>query len=179
MKSKTVQLHLVVTISFLVLIFNSCASSRPNTRSGSTHDPLDSVQRQADGVTAAKRPSLFSKSVSGPPARSDNGAGETGVATLEESTDKEAGVEESDNPGTPDLSTPEKSVQKILDEALNYCEVSQVFWQKGELDNALEALDQASSSRRKICDSLYPSASLRFMHPATSSSTEITTRFRW
>jgi len=143
MKSKTVQLHLVVTISFLVLIFNSCASSRPNTRSGSTHDPLDSVQRQADGVTAAKRPSLFSKSVSGPPARSDNGAGETGVATLEESTDKEAGVEESDNPGTPDLSTPEKSVQKILDEALNYCEVSQVFWQKGELDNALEALDQA------------------------------------
>ncbi|MGD1999004.1 MAG: LysM peptidoglycan-binding domain-containing protein, partial [Desulfobacterales bacterium] len=52
-------------------------------------------------------------------------------------------VEESDNPGTPELSAPEKSVQKILDEALNYCEVSQQFWQKGELDNALEALDQA------------------------------------
>jgi membrane-bound lytic murein transglycosylase D len=36
-----------------------------------------------------------------------------------------------------------QKVQPLLDEALNYCEVSQEFWQKGELDNALEALDQA------------------------------------
>lgn len=31
----------------------------------------------------------------------------------------------------------------MLDEALDFCEVSQDFWQKGELENALEALDQA------------------------------------
>ncbi len=37
----------------------------------------------------------------------------------------------------------EKKIQPMLDEALNLCEVSQEFWQKGELDNALEALDQA------------------------------------
>ncbi|MGA8018488.1 MAG: LysM peptidoglycan-binding domain-containing protein [Desulfobacterales bacterium] len=143
MKSKTVQLYLVVTIAFLALIFNSCASSRPNTRSGPTRGPLDSVQRQADGKSAAKRPGLFSTSVTDEPSHSGNGAGESGVATLEESTDKETAIEESDNPGTPELTAPEKSVQKILDEALNYCEVSQQFWQKGELDNALEALDQA------------------------------------
>ena len=37
----------------------------------------------------------------------------------------------------------EKIAQPLLDEALNYCEISQEFWQKGELDNAVDALDQA------------------------------------
>ena len=33
--------------------------------------------------------------------------------------------------------------QKSLDEALEFCEASQEFWQKGELDQAIDALDQA------------------------------------
>jgi len=33
--------------------------------------------------------------------------------------------------------------QKSLDEALEFCEASQEYWQKGELDHAIEALDQA------------------------------------
>ena len=37
----------------------------------------------------------------------------------------------------------EKKPQTILDEALDYCELSQNLWQQGELDSALEALDQA------------------------------------
>lgn len=41
------------------------------------------------------------------------------------------------------IETPEKKVQRMLDEALNFCEISQEFWQKGELENALDALDQA------------------------------------
>lgn len=40
---------------------------------------------------------------------------------------------------------PEKSVQTSLDEALGFCQAAQEFWQKGELENALEALDQAYS----------------------------------
>ena len=102
MKSKTVQLYLVVTIAFLVLIFNSCASSLPKKLYVTTHGTLDYAHRQADGEKAAKRPGLFSKNVTGQPTRSENGAGENGVATLEESTDKEAAIEESDNPGTPE-----------------------------------------------------------------------------
>ena len=39
----------------------------------------------------------------------------------------------------------EKIAQPLLDEALNYCEISQEFWQKGELENAVDALDQAYS----------------------------------
>jgi len=36
-------------------------------------------------------------------------------------------------------------VQSVLDEALDFCQAAQDFWQKGELENALEALDQAYS----------------------------------
>jgi peptidoglycan lytic transglycosylase D len=34
-------------------------------------------------------------------------------------------------------------IQSILDEALDFCQESQDFWQKGELENALDALDRA------------------------------------
>ena len=44
----------------------------------------------------------------------------------------------------------EKKVQPILDEALEYCQASQEFWQKGELENAVEALDQAYALILKI-----------------------------
>ncbi len=40
---------------------------------------------------------------------------------------------------------PPKTPQMLLDEALGFCEAAQEFWQKGELENALEALDQAYS----------------------------------
>jgi len=39
--------------------------------------------------------------------------------------------------------SPSKKAQIALDDALDYCLESQNFWQKGELENALEALDQA------------------------------------
>ena len=38
---------------------------------------------------------------------------------------------------------PAKNMQTVIDEGLDYIQVSQEFWQKGELENALEALDQA------------------------------------
>ena len=42
-----------------------------------------------------------------------------------------------------DNSLLEKKIQSTFDEALDFCEASQDFWQKGELENALDALDQA------------------------------------
>jgi membrane-bound lytic murein transglycosylase D len=38
-----------------------------------------------------------------------------------------------------------KNTEQILDESLDFCQVSQEFWQKGELESALEALDKAYS----------------------------------
>jgi membrane-bound lytic murein transglycosylase D len=42
-------------------------------------------------------------------------------------------------------SSESKTYQPKLDEALDFCQAAQDFWQKGDLDNALEALDQAYS----------------------------------
>jgi membrane-bound lytic murein transglycosylase D len=36
-----------------------------------------------------------------------------------------------------------EKIQSVLDEALDFCQSAQDFWQKGDLENALEALDQA------------------------------------
>lgn len=36
-----------------------------------------------------------------------------------------------------------EKIQSTLDEALDFCQAAQDFWQKGELENALEALDHA------------------------------------
>jgi len=39
--------------------------------------------------------------------------------------------------------SPDKKFQPILDNALEFCQAAQEFWQKGELESALEALDRA------------------------------------
>ena len=46
---------------------------------------------------------------------------------------------------TDEIVTHHQDVQSALDEALDYCRASQDFWQKGELENAIEALDHAYS----------------------------------
>ena len=43
----------------------------------------------------------------------------------------------------PENSLSGEKIQTVLDEALVFCEAAQDFWQKGELENALEALDHA------------------------------------
>jgi membrane-bound lytic murein transglycosylase D len=61
-----------------------------------------------------------------------------------------------------------QKIQTDLDEALELCEVSQDFWQQGELENALEALDRAyalilsvdTSNRPKL---IQQKEDLRFM----------------
>ena len=43
-----------------------------------------------------------------------------------------------------------KSNQEMLDSALEFCQASNDFWERGDLDNALDALDQAYSLILKI-----------------------------
>jgi len=53
-------------------------------------------------------------------------------------------VEESIDSDKKNSSTQKKS-DEVMDEALDYCQMAQELWQNGELDNAIEALDQAYS----------------------------------
>jgi len=51
-------------------------------------------------------------------------------------------------PGSPDATATallDQGIQQQLDEALDFCEAAQAFWQNGELESALEALDKAYS----------------------------------
>ncbi len=45
----------------------------------------------------------------------------------------------------PDAEQQDKTDQETLDSALGFCQVSNDFWEQGDLDNALDALDQAYS----------------------------------
>jgi len=46
--------------------------------------------------------------------------------------------------------TPKKTNQELLDGALEFCQASNDFWKRGNLDNALDALDQAYSLILKV-----------------------------
>jgi len=54
------------------------------------------------------------------------------------------------NTSPPALNPPEKSDQEMLDSALESCETANYFWERGELDNALNSLDQAYSHILKV-----------------------------
>ncbi|MBT8374290.1 MAG: LysM peptidoglycan-binding domain-containing protein [Deltaproteobacteria bacterium] len=61
--------------------------------------------------------------------------------------DKQADEKKENNPPAPkkvkEPFSPNKKFQPILDNALEFCQAAQEFWQKGELDSSLEALDRA------------------------------------
>jgi membrane-bound lytic murein transglycosylase D len=44
------------------------------------------------------------------------------------------------DPDNPEI---EKSIQDIFDQTMDFCNASQDFWQKGDIDSALQSLDQA------------------------------------
>jgi len=50
----------------------------------------------------------------------------------------------------PTLKTPKKTNQELLDGALDFCQASSDFWKRGDLDSALDALDQAYSLILKV-----------------------------
>jgi membrane-bound lytic murein transglycosylase D len=54
------------------------------------------------------------------------------------------------NASSPTPNPPEKSDQEMLDSALESCETANYFWERGELDNALNSLDQAYSLILKV-----------------------------
>ena len=58
-----------------------------------------------------------------------------------------------DIPNAHNSPIPQVKVQPLLDEALDFCSAAQEFWQKGELESAIEALDQAYSLIIDVDDS--------------------------
>lgn len=69
-------------------------------------------------------------------------AGQSSVAVL---TDESVATGADGDPIDTEASPVSHSMQQQVDEALDYCETAQDFWQKGELESALDALDKAYS----------------------------------
>jgi membrane-bound lytic murein transglycosylase D len=65
------------------------------------------------------------------------------LSELPEKVDTEDQNSSLAGPVSPEDSDQGEKIQSALDEALDFCQASQDFWQKGELENALEALDHA------------------------------------
>ena len=57
-------------------------------------------------------------------------------------------LEDKDVPSSPETS--QATNQELLDSALDYCQTSNDFWEQGDLDNALDALDKAYSLILKV-----------------------------
>lgn len=68
------------------------------------------------------------------------------ITTPNEETQKDeeiATLDYENNTRNPETPIADKTAQSVIDQALDFCQLAQDYWQKGELENALEALDQA------------------------------------
>lgn len=121
--------------------------SPPITNSASTSEPQTTSPTMENGSELSKPPSplLISQTPTG--KASPQLAAATPMAT------KDPISSEMEFTETTILTTPHKEArptEALLDEALGFVQLSQEFWQKGELENALEALDLAYSLVLKI-----------------------------
>lgn len=116
------KIHFLIIFNILITIFYGCGKNLHqnfnllhNTRSSNTNDTKTDILPVDANLTPAnpKKDTLCSTSI------------------LKENLIPASGIDTSQN------------IQISLDEALGYCQVSQDFWQKGELENAMESLDQA------------------------------------
>ena len=139
------QLRICLAIAFMltsIVPFGGCSHMGSKTVSDVHHpaeqhaaDGMETVNIESESIddtAAGTVPQDALHAVGGQPSH-QYGATNTSNAELNgepEMTQSNAG-------------TPFNGTQHELDEALEYCESAQEYWQKGELENALEALDKA------------------------------------
>ncbi|MGD2270732.1 MAG: LysM peptidoglycan-binding domain-containing protein [Desulfobacterales bacterium] len=131
----------------VLLFFLSCTYFQPATEISTPQDrqPNPSPHTAAvDYKTTADTTQVPNRETPSSHFSPATSAVVTATAEVIESTDK-APIIPRDNP-----KLSEKRVQALLDEALEYCQASQQFWQKGELENAVGALDQAYALILKV-----------------------------
>ena len=130
-------------LAFVLLLLCGCIQTLHNT---STLQNENSACFKTDAVasseTAEKKDYINQKPEIFNPDKTPDKTDDTGINTIKVSTTNDTenhGIKADEN-----LSA-QKKIQSVLDEALDFCQVSQEFWQKGELENAIEALDKAYS----------------------------------
>ncbi len=130
-------LLLVISCTYTRSIYKKPASPNHDLKPAAHYTP----QGQKPSVNAGT-PGTKEKIIPLPPSTPDV---EVIVVTEAPGSDQKEFIGPGDAP-----KPSEKQVQSILDEALEYCQAAQEFWQKGELENAVEALDQAYAMTLKV-----------------------------
>jgi membrane-bound lytic murein transglycosylase D len=156
-----------ITLAILATVFlllNGCASQTPlsnpslpsddNLSSSQTNNAdskddaetlissyvIDSQQSQNEDDTLANDyPQNLSNDDTDNDLESDSDNNE---ASLGDDTDQDISADQKES-ATRGSKISSKKEQPLLDKALAFCEVAQDFWQKGELENALNTLDKA------------------------------------
>ncbi|BBO92562.1 LysM peptidoglycan-binding domain-containing protein [Desulfosarcina ovata] len=132
----------VFMILWLLILVQGCA--HPTARNGDPGSPpaVPMVEPGAiiddNGKTPPAPPAIIGSDAMNAAGVSEN----TGVATNPVAHMGETDL--SDIAGG-DAAPPIHTAQHKLDEALDFCDAAQEFWQNGELESALEALDKAYS----------------------------------
>jgi membrane-bound lytic murein transglycosylase D len=144
---------LVMITGCVPSLYNSGTTSPPPTPKINQNKSIQPVQKKENAhplaeKTPAPKPSLPMANKSINESISVEDLGKNGPAPTTPKPLDGAGFK-SKSTGTADESTSktptanDKKPQAIFDEALDYCSLSQDLWEKGELNAALEALDQA------------------------------------
>ena len=128
----------------------------PETMPGSAEKTAPPLERRAAHPRQVEA-RLQPNSIAEPPARPDGGNKES--QTLKDvpvPRPAEGALEGdtlsscSDGAPTVERETLEQNNQELFDSALDYCQASNDFWEQGDLDNALDALDKAYSLILKV-----------------------------
>ncbi len=118
---------------FFCLLFLTLGSTACTTHSSSVRPPREPADQKV---------SVKEENVSKPRILQSEERSSESPSLLKMSTSLQPVSKKSQQPAEESV---QKSDQEILDSALEFCQASYDFWEQGDLDNAVDALDQAYS----------------------------------
>ncbi|MBW1780734.1 MAG: LysM peptidoglycan-binding domain-containing protein [Deltaproteobacteria bacterium] len=148
-KSIHIRINLAIIISVL-LAFTGCVTDSYHVKSV-TKAPAEASAKKDS--TPEPSSTAVKKSIT-PPVKTENKGGSVARVTLDNRLFPDAVPEikeplpatekKKDTPSAPKPKA-KKSAQELLDSALEFCNASNDFWERGDLENAVDALDEAYS----------------------------------
>jgi membrane-bound lytic murein transglycosylase D len=142
--------RIVLIVAVIGFLCNCSTLSNQKGPKGKGTAPFGAADPSSDPQNHGSKATLTDSDISGEKGslasltypQTAKPSGSTAIITPPFSNDGNPALDETQDT---DSAAGNKEGQPLLDEALDYCELAQSFWQKGELENALEALDNAYS----------------------------------
>ncbi len=149
LKSIKMKMKLAVGI-FVLLAFTGCMTDSHHVKSEASSSPAATPSVKAPSTERSSTPTQKDLSPSVIEGTEETPGGITLSTSISHSATNGTGeplppYEKEEFPLFTSKAKATKSAQEILDSALEFCNASNDFWERGDLDNAVDALDQAYS----------------------------------